>query len=274
MTRPPPANPASTPEPDQAIRWALACARRGWPVFPCKPGTKEPATPHGFKDATTDPGQIRAWWTRTPAANLSIATGTPGPDVLDIDHHGPAGNGYPAWHQLRNAGLLTGAFAIIATPSGGLHAWFPGTTQPTRRLPRHHIDFRAAGGCIVAPPSQIGGKPYRLLAYRDPEPTAALDWQAVTTLLTPPQPTPPRPRPAEPGDISSLASWVSRLPEGNRNSGLFWAACQAIKTGHSHQLDDLAAAAAATGLPYREITATITSARRHRQASPDPEITP
>ena len=32
---------------------ALAYARHGWPVFPCQPGGKEPATRHGFLDATT-----------------------------------------------------------------------------------------------------------------------------------------------------------------------------------------------------------------------------
>src|ERR1022692_3212452 len=34
----------------------------GWPVFPCKPGSKEPDTAHGFKDASTDPDVISAWW--------------------------------------------------------------------------------------------------------------------------------------------------------------------------------------------------------------------
>jgi hypothetical protein len=95
---------------------------------------------------------IRAWWGRNPAANLAIATGAPGPDVLDVDQHGPAGNGYPAWHRLTRAGLARGAFAVIATPGGGLHAYFPGTTQPSARLPRHHIDLRAAGGYALAPP--------------------------------------------------------------------------------------------------------------------------
>ena len=40
---------------DHALRQALAYARRGWPVFPCLPGQKVPATRHGFRDATTDP---------------------------------------------------------------------------------------------------------------------------------------------------------------------------------------------------------------------------
>ena len=31
-----------------ALRQALAYARRGWPVFPCQPGQKIPATRHGY----------------------------------------------------------------------------------------------------------------------------------------------------------------------------------------------------------------------------------
>ena len=46
------------------LRQALAYARRGWPVFPCLPGQKIPATRHGFRDATTDEQQITAWFTR------------------------------------------------------------------------------------------------------------------------------------------------------------------------------------------------------------------
>src|SRR5262249_13355365 len=51
---------ASTP-PD-ALDAALEYARKGLPVFPCSPLDKKPLTPHGFKDATTDEAQIRAWW--------------------------------------------------------------------------------------------------------------------------------------------------------------------------------------------------------------------
>ena len=35
---------------DAAVRYA----RAGWPVFPCKPDAKEPATKHGVLDAETD----------------------------------------------------------------------------------------------------------------------------------------------------------------------------------------------------------------------------
>jgi hypothetical protein len=65
---------------------ALACVVRGWHVFPCKPGTKEPMTLHAYKDASNDEAQIRAWWTRTPNANIAIATAASRLTVWDCDH--------------------------------------------------------------------------------------------------------------------------------------------------------------------------------------------
>ncbi len=137
-----------------ALSRALAYAARGWPVFPCQAGGKAPATRHGFHDATTDPDQIRWWWGHQPAANVAIATGAPGPDVLDVDQRGQSGSGFASYNRLRRAGLLDGVFAIVATPGGGLHAYLPGSGQASGRLPGHHLDFKARGGYIVAPPSR------------------------------------------------------------------------------------------------------------------------
>ncbi len=239
---------------------ALAYARRGWPVFPCVPGGKEPATRHGLRDASTDSGQIRHWWHRLPGANVAIATGSPGPDVLDVDQHGPAGNGFAAYRRLKAAGLLEGMGAVVATPRGGLHCYFAGSGQASARLPRQHLDFRAAGGYVLAPPSQVDGKPYRLI--RSGERPGGFDWPAVTTLLEPARDGRVRSRLAGPADVSRLPAWVARLEEGNRNCGLFWAACRAVEAGQACLLDELAAAATTTGLPAREIARTIASARR------------
>jgi len=248
-------------EPENTVRRALAYASHGWLVFPCQPGSKEPATRHGFHDATTSPDRIRSWWRRQPAANLAIATGRPGPDVLDVDQHGDAGNGFAAFSQLKHEGLLNTVSAIIATPSGGLHAYFTGSDQPSGRLPSQHLDFRSRGGYVLAPPSQIDGRPYRLITHQAD--SGGLDWAAVTSLLDPGRPA--RPTAAAPGDLSNLAAWVGRLQEGNRNAGLYWAACRAVEAGQPAALDELAQAAAATGLTGREIARTISSAQRGSQ---------
>jgi hypothetical protein len=254
---------------NRAVARALAYAERGWPVFPCRPCSKEPATRHGFRDATTDPGQIRAWWDRWPDANLAIATGAPGPDVLDVDHHGQVGHGYTALMRLKTADLLDNAGPIVRTPHGGLHVYFAGSSQASGRLPHHHLDFKAAGGYVLASPSSVAGRPYFLV--RRAEPSGGLNWAAVTRMLEPQADRPARQVLAASGDVSRLASWVERLEEGNRNAGLFWAACRAVESGQASALDDIAAAATKTGLSEREITRTIASARRGGQRRPGPQ---
>lgn len=184
------------------VRTALAYAAAGWPVFPCKPGSKEPATDHGFKDASVDPDVIRWWWQRTPDANVAIATGAPGPDVLDVDVK-PEGSGFAAFNRLKSAGLLTGARALVKTRSGGLHAYYSGTEQPCGRLTRHYLDFKARGGYVIAPPSKVDGRPYELLDHRIAN--ATLEWAKVRRLLEPP-PSPPRHvRRTDPGQ---LPAWL------------------------------------------------------------------
>jgi hypothetical protein len=246
---------------------AQGYARMGWPVFPCRPGEKAPATRHGHLDATTDPRQVSDWFGRHPDWNLAIATGAPGPDVLDIDQHGEAGNGYAALARLQAAGLLDGAMAYVRTPSGGQHVYFTGTAQRNGHLPAHHVDFRSAGGYVLAPPSQVGGRPYELISIHNVR--GQLDWQQVTRVLEPAreQQQPARGRPAERG-TSRLAAWVAAQPPGNRNEGLFWAANRALENDPAADLSPLAAAARQAGLDEPEITRTLSSARRTGHARP------
>ena len=250
------------------LRQALAFAARGWPVLPCLPGEKIPATAHGYRDATTDERQITIWFASHPDWNLAIATGTPGPDVLDVDDHGQAGNGYPAFRRLRAVGLLDGAAIYVRTPSGGLHAYFTGSHQRNGHLPGHHLDFRSVGGYVLTPPSQIGGQPYQLT--EQPGARGGLDWTAVTRLL---QPEPHHQRPRQPQtasrDLTGLARWVASQPEGNRNAGLFWAANRALDADPATDLSQLADAARQAGLPDAEITRTLNSARNTTHRQPD-----
>jgi hypothetical protein len=261
----------------QVLRQALDYAGRGWPVFPCRPGKKTPATPHGHLDATTDPGQVYAWFGRDPELNLAVATGAPGIDVLDVDQRGEAGDGFPALAQLDAAGLLDGVIGTVRTPSGGLHLYFTGTDQRTGHLPACHLDFLAKGGYVLAPPSQTGGTPYQratALAHH-----GELDWQAAVRVLQPsrePAPAGPVPtgrvpqerRQAPDGQIDRLARWVAAQPEGNRNNGLFWAANRALETDGAADLSPLAAAARQAGLTEPEITRTLESARHTAQPRP------
>lgn len=249
------------------LHQALTYASRGWPVFPCQPDQKIPATRHGYRDATTDQERITAWFSRGPAWNLAIATGAPGPDVLDVDQHGKAGNGFGAFKRLRQAGLLDSASAYVRTPSGGLHVYFAGSRQHNGHLADQHVDFRSVGGYILAPPSRVDGRPYQLIKTLDRQ--GALNWAAVTRLLQPQrQPYRSEPRQAADRDVSRLARWVARQTEGNRNAGLFWAANRALEADSATDLSPLADAAREAGLAEPEITRTLDSARKTREARP------
>jgi Bifunctional DNA primase/polymerase, N-terminal len=239
---------------------ALAYAARGWRVFPLVPGGKTPLTRHGVKDATTDENTIARWWRINREANIGIATGDPGPDVLDVEgDKKPSGVGWEAFGILKSCGLLGGAQMLVRTPSAGVHLYFAGTSQTNGSLGAHHVDFRATGGYVVAAPSYVetaaySGQ-YELVQERDA--AGKLAWATVRNLLDPPKP-PWRAQKA--GDTGALAAWVAGLPEGQRNSGLFWAACRAAEGGAD--MGSLAAAAVAAGLPEREALATIASAQR------------
>lgn len=249
-------------EPHAVLTAALGLAASGWPVFPCVPGMKRPLTRHGLLDATTDTQQIRWWWEHAPTANLAIPTGAATVDVLDIDRR-PGGSGYSAITTLAEAGLLEDYIRAVATPSGGMHLYFPGTTQPSGRLPEKFIDFKASGGYVLVPPSVVDGASYADMRIHA-RVGRPLDWPALRRLLAPPAPA----RPAGPHQVRTgttsvqvLAAWVSTLPEGRRNNGTFWAACRAAEEGHT-DLRAIVHAAVRAGLPEIEAHRTVASAQR------------
>ncbi len=54
--------------------------------FPANLPTSHRSLSHGVKDATTDPKQIKAWWTLHPDAMIGLATGSASDLlVLDVD---------------------------------------------------------------------------------------------------------------------------------------------------------------------------------------------
>jgi hypothetical protein len=135
---------------------ALRYAELGYPVFPCAPGDSRPITEHGFHNASVDPEQIERWWTEHPNANIGLPTA--GLVVIDVDG---ASNPWPGAER----GLELAIAPMATTPGGGSHRVF---RQPAGRAWRctqstlaPHVDTRADGGYIVAPPSRRPDCEYR-----------------------------------------------------------------------------------------------------------------
>lgn len=164
---------------NQLLDAALDYAKGGLHVFPlhnpvvqpngdvscsCSKGSacpnigKHPRTQHGYNDATTNPEIIRAWWEKSPQANVAIVTGAiSGLVVIDID---PRNGGNQSLDELvAKHGKLPDTVEAI-TGGGGSHLLFnhPGEGFVVKNDSKGKkfgsgIDIKGDGGCIVAPPS-------------------------------------------------------------------------------------------------------------------------
>jgi len=130
----------------QAAAWY---ATQDLHVFPVQPRDKKPYPgSRGFKDASTDPDQIIAWWRERPDSNIGIATGHL-VDVIDID--GPPG--YLSFADLRDQELIPDSLGKATTPRGGMHIYIAAIGDGNTAGIRTGIDYRGLGGYVVAAPS-------------------------------------------------------------------------------------------------------------------------
>lgn len=246
---------------------AVAYASLGWPTFPCRPAGKAPLTKHGRNDATVDLDQVNAWWDRWPDANVAIATGPPGPTVVDCD--GPVGR--RSWQEL--VGTWSAPWSI--TGGGGWHVFYAGDETIRNRVGwLDKVDLRGVGGYVIAPPSvHETGNVYR--------------WERAPVDLLPNLPigirdllaVEDRPRPAVviPWNLSSVGGGygtaalegecerVAGAAAGTRNDTLVRSAFrigQLVAAGRvdpAAAVDELLRAAVAAGLPVSEASKTVLS---------------
>jgi Bifunctional DNA primase/polymerase, N-terminal/Primase C terminal 1 (PriCT-1) len=132
-------------------RSTLALAKRGLPVFPCKPREKIPMTKRGVLDATTDLAIVNSWWEGWPEQNIGLATGGNARlAVIDVDGDG----GEATLSELERAhGKLPPTVEVIT--GNGRHLYFRGAAEfPTTggKLGKG-IDTRGEGGYVIAAPS-------------------------------------------------------------------------------------------------------------------------
>jgi hypothetical protein len=158
------------------LEQALAYSKLGWPVFPCKPQTKKPATKHGFKDATCDESKIRSWWRSSPTKNIAIRTGSCcNVAVIDVD---PRNAGDDTFQKIVGEYGPLPETVHAKTGGGGDHYYF---THPGGRVVGslgEGIDVKADGGYVMAAPSiHETGKAYRwAVSPFDREPAVMPGW--------------------------------------------------------------------------------------------------
>ena len=274
--------------PNELVKAALEYASVGWPVFPCKPADKSPFTHHGVKDATTDPKQIKAWWTLHPDAMIGLATGSASDLlVLDVDVDTSKGlDGEVSLKALSNGASLPADQMAVRTPRGGRHLYF---TMPRDMKIGNSagklgpgLDIRAGGGYVICAPSTNSDG----IAY-EWAPWGALysppDW-----LLEPLRPKesshdPYRPPPSNGGNreqaygdaaLAAECNLVATAPEGSRNDQLFRSGCKLFELvaggilSERQVRDALMDAAIAAGLTAVGSGKTIDSAAAHGLQNP------
>jgi Bifunctional DNA primase/polymerase, N-terminal len=271
----------------EAAQWYAAL---GCKVFPLPPRGKAAKLPGWQDKATTDPAQIRAWWTAEPLANVGVLNGGPF-DVVDLD-----GADAVVAVRERFGGQVPPALGWVQTPRGW-HAWIPAQGQRRRVGVLPHVDYLGTGGYVVAAPSVVDRtdettgetvtaaylwtEPPDLTPETPPDCSgwlALLDTEATVQNRT----DTPRPGPSLSLDgstpygaraLAAEAERVAAAAEGERNQTLNRAA---FRVGQlvPHEIAEsdaraaLADAARTCGLPQGEALATIESGLASGKASP------
>ncbi len=216
---------------------ALVYAARGWAVMPlhtpastglcscrkraCDSIGKHPRTEKGLRDASTDPDQIRRWWSRWPDANIGVLTGqaSGGLVVLDVDE------GRGGREAVENLPESIPDTVVALTGGGGMHALFVSTDKVPCSVDKvaRGLDIRGEGGYVVAAPSlHKSGRRYVWESSSDPDEVDVARLPAwLQELACAPRAAAKGPRPED--DLTVIS--------GGRNDTLFRLACKLRRAG-------------------------------------------
>ena len=220
------------------LQEALSYVRLGWHVLPlhnivdgrcscgnenCSSPGKHPLIPNGSKGAVINEATVKSWWSKTPLANVGIATGNKsGLIVLDVD------SGHGGEESFQDLLYDHGGFpdtVEVLTGGGGFHYYFkyPGNGYLVKNKAGLFpgIDVRGDGGYVVAPPSNhISGGDYLFEASSSPEDktlSPVPSWLLDIVCDVPTHQLEQKP--------------VTPIPEGQRNDTLFRMACSMRRQG-------------------------------------------
>jgi len=244
-----------------AIANALALAAQGYPVFPVA-GSKRPTCPQGFKDASTEPREIRRLWRDHPGPLIGIPTGeASGLFVVDID----SPRHVEAAEWLERCAPYLPETRQQSTRSGGIHLFFnhtQGLRNTAGRIARG-VDTRAEGGYIIA---------WQTDAWLiRPQPLADIPSWLIKAATPPP---PPAIRPMDlrlspeiaRRKVQGIVGAVATAKQGQRNAIAYWGACRLAEMAAQQIIAEADAialgieAARQAGLPPREAASITASA--------------
>ena len=221
---------------------AAGLARRGFCVFPCRPGEKRPAVPDWEHRACADPDRVRRFWPGSQH-NIGIACGPSNLVVIDLDCHGTLPeewqmpgvlDGRDVMAQLCDwAGKPWPSTYWAVTPSGGWHLYFTGPEGSEIRnsagLIGPQVDVRASGGYVVGAGSAVDGKPYEVIDDRPPAPLPGWLARMLTRKPEPADVAPhvrsarcPAPRPGRDGALVAAAATGRARSCGPRTGSGRW----------------------------------------------------
>ncbi|MGF1628553.1 MAG: bifunctional DNA primase/polymerase [Kiloniellaceae bacterium] len=163
----------ATAEADPMLAAALGYAARGWPVFPCAAGGKKPCIDHWQHLATTDPEQLRKWWSTWPNANVALHPGEAGLLVLDFDPKEDRDKAAIRADVEAKAGKLPKTGLVARTPRGGEHHYYqldPGDDPVPNSAGKlaQGLDVRSFRGYVLLPPGSTEHGSYEWVSEDKP----------------------------------------------------------------------------------------------------------
>jgi hypothetical protein len=222
----------------------------GVPVFPVARNSKTPAIRkgHGYKDATRDEAQIRAWAEAYPHCNWAMPTGrASGFVVVDVDVKPEQGkHGDETLAKLEKEHGPLPETAVVTTPNSGQHLWF--RTNGTALVSGTDVlgsglDVKADGGYIMLPPSRIDRRSYEWEASSDPAEVGFAELPAwIAEIATAPKETREQRNKDDTGGAGRAADRIANVIAGN---------------ALHDSLRDLAAHYATAGTDFAEIVALL-----------------
>lgn len=244
---------------------AMFYAQNNIKTFPVKRQGKSPLCPNGFKSATTDKVVLQEWDNKFSNCNVGIPTGSIN-NIFVVDVDGEQGI-----ESLNRLELIYGKLDAPTVITGkGKHLYFKMPEIDIKSSVSKiadHIDIRANGGYVVAPPSvHENGHRYTWKNFAPnqnfPE---APNW-LISLMINAEKQTLP---------VSGVLEEIASTPEGERNDTLYRRAISLINRSKKEYLNmnevkqNIINAAILSGLSKEEATKTFDNALKFAETHCD-----